>query len=180
MENSGGRTSMALSMDWSFQRQITFNFVIWLLLHPKQRWVCFKGVTLTLAGLTSTSSQIEQGSSLKTSQTRCSCDYIFCQPVVQAYWLHGSVRHRIRLFHALKTAASSSVAGAHNAPSASSSSLKLFCFLLLMVISKFCRLNVPFPGLAGYFALPCCCNPHLCPSYSTGVEQGSKVWIHRQ
>ena len=175
MENSGGRTSMALSMDWSFQRQRTFNCVIWLLLHPKQRWECFKGVTLTLAGLTSTSSQIEQGSSLKFSQTR-----FLCQPV-QAYWLHGSVRHRIRLFHALKTAASSSVAGAHNAPSASSSSLNLFCFShLMIVISEFCRLNVSFPGLAGYFAFPCCCNPHLCPSYSTGVEQGSKVWIHRQ
>ena len=176
MENSGGRTSMALSMDWSFQRQRTFNCVIWLLLHPKQRWECFKGVTLTLAGLTSTSSLIEQGSSLKNSPTRFSCDY--SSTLVQAYWLHGSVWHRVRLFHALKTAASSSVAGAHNAPSASSSSLKLFCFLFTMVI--FCRPNIPFPGLAGYFALPCCCNPHLCPSYSTRVEQGSKVWIHRQ
>ena len=80
MENSGGRTSMALSMDWSFQRQRTFNCVIWLLLHPKQRWECFKGVTLTLAGLTSTSSLIEQGSSLKISPTRFSCDYLLVNP----------------------------------------------------------------------------------------------------
>ena len=145
MENSGERTSMAPSMGWS-QINLTSNWINQLLLaDPKSRWVCFKGVTLILVGPTSTSSQIEQGSILEIIPDRAQFHLknvilhivlkLFSQST-QAYRLHRSVWRRIRLFHALQTASPSSVAGPHNAPSASSApwhhffSSRNFCVLI--------------------------------------------------
>ena len=147
---------------------ISFPSLVWKVLG---RWECCKEVTLTLGGLTSTSSRIERGSKLRRL-IFIHLDFIESWfSYIQTHRLHWSLRHRVRVLHALEAPSSSSVAGPHN-PTSTSSLYFHICFCVNFICHSL--------GVACYLTLPCDCQPHLRPPHPTGLEQGTQIWIHWQ